>query len=112
MSRRTSLSRSRAFSEGAIGLERVDVADTTKITTTTLMALRASREVLDHYHHNASLSGFVDGVRQGISYELVTSLLGIVEGSEVADITIDVSGSESSSERSVEAFVFQGEDAH
>jgi hypothetical protein len=103
----------RVSSESAIGFERIDTADTTNIATATVDALKASREALDHFHsHGGSLAGFGDGVIEGISYELVTSLFGIVDGADVADITIDVSSPNSPrSQRAVEGFLFQRNDA-
>ena len=58
------------------------------ITLTVAAALEATAEAIDHYRTTASLSGFEDGVRRGISYELSTALQGLTRDSDGGDISI------------------------
>lgn len=60
-----------------------------EITQAMVSALRVTREAVDHYTQTSSFSAFESGVKDGISYELTNAVLGLVNGSERADITVE-----------------------
>lgn len=75
-------------------------------------ALSATVEAIDHYRSSGSLTGFDAGVRQGVSYEMATAILGIAEHSDGSDITIEWDTSVPGGfEESVSRYEFSGGDA-
>ncbi|MFF5108269.1 hypothetical protein [Streptosporangium sp. NPDC000509] len=58
------------------------------ITQTLISSLDATQEAIEHFENSQSMSGFDAGVRNGISYELVLALQGVLENSDGADISV------------------------
>lgn len=58
------------------------------ITKTLISSLEATQEAIDHFERSSSMSGFDNGVRNGISYELIYALQGVLENSDGADISV------------------------
>lgn len=69
--------------KGSIALGR-------EITSSTVRALEATAEAVDHFKSSGSMTGFEDNVVSGISYELVIALRDVVTGAEYSDIAIDL----------------------
>ncbi|MET9920474.1 hypothetical protein ABZZ04_25820 [Streptomyces sp. NPDC006435] len=75
-------------------------------------ALSATAEAIDHYRSSGSLTGFDAGVREGVSYEMATAILGITEHSDGSDITIEWDTSVPGGfDEPVSRFAFSGGDA-
>ncbi|WP_148839188.1 hypothetical protein [Streptomyces sp. sk2.1] len=75
-------------------------------------ALSATVEAIDHYRSSGSLTGFDVGVREGVSYEMATAILGITEHSDGSDITIEWDTSVPGGfEEPVSRYEFSGGDA-
>ncbi|MFJ4869461.1 hypothetical protein [Streptomyces sp. NPDC088757] len=75
-------------------------------------ALSATVEAIDHYRSSGSLTGFDAGVREGVSYEMATAILGITEHSDGSDITIEWDTSVPGGfEEPVSRYEFSGGDA-
>ncbi|MFJ2632732.1 hypothetical protein ACIO6U_12385 [Streptomyces sp. NPDC087422] len=66
-----------------------NVAQSRAINIAVVRAVEATVEALEHYRSHQSLSGFEDGVRNGVSYEMTTALMGIASHSDSADIAIE-----------------------
>lgn len=66
-----------------------EVASTRSIGISVISAAAASREALDHYRSTASLSAFEELVTRGISYEITTALVNLIEGADEADISVE-----------------------
>lgn len=58
------------------------------ITTAVATALNAALEGIEHYRQSSTPAGFIDGVRNGMSYDLSEALISLVDGSDGGDITI------------------------
>ncbi|GHJ30816.1 hypothetical protein TPA0910_52490 [Streptomyces hygroscopicus subsp. sporocinereus] len=59
------------------------------VSESVMKALAATVEAISHFRSSGSLSGFDAGVREGISYEMTTAVLGIAEDADGSDITIE-----------------------
>ncbi len=79
----------RRSSEGTLQLEHVDVATGREISESVVTALEATAGAIEHFRESGSLSGFDDGVRHGVSYELAHSLRDFVASSDGSDITVE-----------------------
>ncbi|MFF7703248.1 hypothetical protein [Streptomyces lydicus] len=66
-----------------------NAAQSREVSLSVVRAVEATVEALEHYRVHHSLSGFEEGVPNGVSYEMTTALLGIASESDGADITID-----------------------
>ncbi|WP_152646231.1 hypothetical protein [Streptacidiphilus albus] len=76
-------------SEASPELQGVAGAYSREVSLSVVKALEATVEALEHFRESGSLSGFDAGVDQGISYEMAKALLGIAEGSDGADVTVE-----------------------
>ncbi len=66
-----------------------NMAQSRAISIAVVRAVEATVEALDHYRQHHSMTGFEDGVRNGISYEMTNALLGIASNSDGADIAVE-----------------------
>lgn len=60
------------------------------VTNMVLGGLEASHEAVHHFHETGSMSGFKEGVKDGVSRELVTALKKLTTHAEAADVTVEV----------------------
>jgi hypothetical protein len=82
------------------------------ISHSVVRALEATVEAIHHYRTSGSLAGFEEGVRQGVSYEMATAILGITENSDGSDITVEWDASVPGDfQESVWRYEFSGGDA-
>lgn len=63
------------------------------VTETLWTALESTAEAIEHFNSAGSLSGFEHAVQTGASYELSQALIGLLQGSDGADVAIDWSSS-------------------
>ena len=70
-------------------LTQVGSAQVRAVNEAVVRAVEATAEALDHYRNSGSLSGFEDGVRRGVSYEMTNAILGIADNAEEANIAIE-----------------------
>jgi hypothetical protein len=67
----------------------IDAANARDVTESIHKALEATAEALEHQRTTGSYSGFENGVRDGLSYDLAVALQGITQDSDGGDISIE-----------------------
>lgn len=83
----------RSVSAESIGIPNIDFVYTRDVMNAIVTSLDAVSEALEHYRRRSSMSGFSDGVRRGVSYELTKSLSLIAANADESDITFELSRS-------------------
>ncbi len=68
----------------------IHAARAREVTASVIRALKATTDALDHYKLSKSMTGFMDQVESGISYELVVALRNIAQGGDQSDITVSL----------------------
>jgi len=59
------------------------------VSEAVVRAVEATLEAVDHFRSQGTFSGFLDGVPNGVSYEMTSALLEMASMSDGADITVD-----------------------
>ncbi|MFI8458764.1 hypothetical protein ACIGG8_25510, partial [Kitasatospora sp. NPDC085464] len=70
-------------------LEGLGAASSRSVSQAVVRAVEATIEAVDHFKSQGSFSGFLDGVPNGVSYEMASALLEMTSMSDGADITVD-----------------------
>jgi hypothetical protein len=60
-----------------------------EITETLVVALESTQEAIDHWNENASMSGFNEAIKSGVSKEMVEALSTMLVGNADAELVID-----------------------
>lgn len=60
-----------------------------EITQSLVGALEATQEAVEYFQESASLAGFEEGVRRGVSRELAEALKGLVEDADGAEVAVN-----------------------
>ena len=66
----------------------VHAARAREVTSSVVRALEATTDAIKHFKSSGSMTGFVDQVEHGVSYELVVALRDIAGGADESDITV------------------------
>ena len=74
--------------ESMKGKRGIHAARAREVTASVIRALEATTDAIDHYKSSGSMTGFMDQVESGISYELVVALRDIARGADQSDITV------------------------
>jgi hypothetical protein len=102
--------------ELAAALPGQDVALGREVTASVSKSLGAAAESIAEYRETASTRGFLDNIRQGVSFELVSALELLTAGTGGADVTVEWTPYESPSlvdfpVPEIDHFSFSPEDA-
>ena len=95
------------------GKHGVHAARAREITSSVVRALEAATDAINHFKSSGSMTGFVEQVERGVSYELVVALRDIARGAEESDITVRLAPLEQTlfdTEPSTRSFEFSGGD--
>ncbi|WAL71661.1 hypothetical protein OU787_09155 [Kitasatospora sp. YST-16] len=76
-------------SEPEPALEGFGAVSSRAVSEAVVKAVEATLEAVDHFKSTGTLSGFLEGVQNGVSYEMTNALLGMASMSDGADITVD-----------------------
>ncbi|QFU94071.1 hypothetical protein [Amycolatopsis sp. YIM 10] len=82
------------------------------VTSSIASSLEAATDALNHYRSTGSYSGFEDGVRSGLSYDLAVALQGITSDSSGSEILVEWDPSEPLNNSGLSSvYEFKGSDA-
>ena len=73
-----------------------------EITQALVVALEATQEAAAHFESSASMSGFDDAIKRGVSRELAQAVLGLVEKAVEAEVRVDWAVQRSTQSNAVE----------
>ncbi|MFC9326528.1 hypothetical protein [Kitasatospora sp. NPDC057015] len=76
-------------SEPEPAFEGLGSVSSRSVSEAVVKAVEATLEAVEHFRNTGALSGFLDGVQNGVSYEMTNALLGMASMSDGADITVD-----------------------
>ncbi|MFF2352456.1 hypothetical protein ACFVVL_22045 [Kitasatospora sp. NPDC058115] len=76
-------------SEPEPALEGLGSVSSRSVSEAVVKAVEATLEAVEHFRSLGTLSGFIEGVPNGVSYEMTNALLGMAAMSDGADITVD-----------------------